>query len=80
LARNVAYAQTGGGHSLTRWTVNTGGRTGAFGGDYTLRSTAGQPEAGPVTATGGGYTLLGGFWPSSKPVAYLYLPIIMNNQ
>lgn len=75
-----AYAQTGGSYRLTWWTVDPGGRTGAFGGDYTLHSTAGQPEADPVSASGGGYTLQSGFWPSAKPTLYLYLPLILKAQ
>jgi len=74
----VAYAQTGGGYDLTWWTVDSGGETVAIGGEYTLLTTAGQPDADPVASGGGEYTLLSGFWPSAKP-AYnlLYLPLVL---
>lgn len=76
----VAYAQTGGGYELTWWTVDSGGETGAIGGPYTLLSTAGQPDADPAASSGGGYTLLSGFWPSAKPAYNLYyLPIIFKS-
>jgi len=74
----LAYAQTGGGYDLTWWTVDSGGETVAIGGEYILLTTAGQPDADPAAPSGGGYTLLSGFWPSAKP-AYnlLYLPIVL---
>ena len=49
----VAYAQTGGGYDLTWWTVDSGGETVAIGGEYTLLTTAGQPDADPVASGGG---------------------------
>lgn len=74
----VAYAQTGGGYTLTWWTVDTGGEQAASGGGgYTLRSTAGQPDADPAASSGGGYTLLSGFWPSAKWVQHLFLPVVL---
>ncbi len=76
----VAYAQTGGGYTLTWWTIDTGGQQAATGGGgYTLRSTIGQPDADPVAAFDEKYTLLSGFWPSARNVYRLYLPIVENN-
>ena len=74
----AAYAQTGGGYDLTWWTVDGGGETGISGGEYTLLSTAGQPDA-EVPVSGGQYTLLGGFWPGESLVRQsdVYLPIIL---
>lgn len=45
---------------LNWWTVDGGGGS-SKGNGYTLNGTLGQPDAGTV-ATGGGYTLAGGFW------------------
>lgn len=54
-----------------QWTlprsVIAGGGVSASGGTYTLDATAGQPEASPA-ATGGGYSLTGGFWRSATVV------------
>ena len=76
----VAYAQVGGGYTLTWWTVDTGGQQAATGGGgYTLRSTIGQPDADPGASFDEKYTLLSGFWPSTKRVYQLCLPIVRNN-
>ncbi len=76
----AAYAQVSGGYTLTWWTVDTSGQQAATGGGgYTLRSTAGQPDADPVASFGEKYTLLSGFWPSAKRVYQLYLPIVEYN-
>jgi hypothetical protein len=48
-------------YTLDWWTVDAGGGTSqSTGGDYTLRGTIGQWEAGELN--GGVYALLGGFW------------------
>ncbi len=73
----IAYAQTGGDYTLTWWTVDHGGLTGSTGGAYKLLSTAGQPEADPSAAAGGGYTLLSGFWPSRTFIRPVYLPLVL---
>lgn len=76
----AAYAQTGGGYTLTWWTVDTGGQQAATGGGgYTLRSTAGQSDADPGASFNEKYTLLSGFWTSTRNVYRLYLPIVENN-
>ncbi len=73
----AAYAQTGGGYDLTWWTVDGGGATGVSGGDYTVLSTAGQPDA-EIAIGGGEYTLLSGFWPGENLVrGSVFLPLIM---
>ena len=54
-----AYAQSGGGYSLTWSTIDGGGGT-STGGVYSVTGTIGQPDAG--TASGGIYSLTGGFW------------------
>jgi hypothetical protein len=51
-----ASAQT---YSIDWYTIDGGGGT-SSGGPYTLSGTIGQPDAG--LHTGGGYTLVGGFW------------------
>ncbi len=80
LLASTAWAQTGGGYDLTWWTVDGGGGP-ASGGSYALMGTVGQPDAGSAL-TGGGYTLVGGFWPgaSSGGVSSpynIYLPLIL---
>lgn len=47
-------------YTLNWWTVDGGGGS-SNGNGYTLNGTLGQPDADTV-ATGGGYTLAGGFW------------------
>src|SRR5262245_57363349 len=42
------------------WTVDSGGATFSTGGQFTLGSTTGQPDAGLMS--GGQFTLAGGFW------------------
>jgi len=76
----LAHAQTGGGYDLTWWTVDGGGETVAIGGEYTLLSTAGQLDADPAASSGGGYTLLSGFWPSTKSLYNLYLPLVLKGR
>jgi hypothetical protein len=81
LAVSTVLAQTGNGYDLTWWTVDGGGGTVSNGGSgYTLMGVAGQPDAGPAL-TGGGYTLVGGFWPGAASGGGndVYLPIIMKN-
>lgn len=53
-------ALAAGSYDLSWWTVDGGGGT-STGNGYTLNGTLGQPDAGTV-ASGGGYTLAGGFW------------------
>lgn len=59
IAGNI-FAQSGGGFTLTTWTVDGGGGR-STGGAYILSGTVGQPDSG-MSQTGGGYTLRGGFW------------------
>ncbi len=56
----AAFAQL----TLSWYTVDGGGRIDCTGGTFSLRSTIGQPDAGPTTGpmTGGTYSLAGGFW------------------
>ena len=67
----LAYAQ-GGGFGLKWWTVDGGGGTGA-GGAYALSGTLGQPDAGSMS--GGGYTLVGGFWSGVETTYRFYMPL-----
>ena len=62
-------AQTGGGYDLTWNTADSGGVMGATGGSYSLGATVGQADAG--AASGGSYTLSGGFWYDGLFRAYL---------
>ena len=64
------------GFAIPWWTVDGGGGV-SEGGDYSLSSTLGQPDAGSMS--GGGYTLAGGFWSEevSPPAAIkLSLPLV----
>ena len=66
LTWEVTVAQSGPNYNLNWWTVNGGGGE-VGGGGYTLLGTAGQPDVG-AALTGGGYWLIGGFWPGSKSI------------
>jgi hypothetical protein len=70
----AALAQTG--YSVAWWTIDGGGAA-SSGGGYILGGTAGQPDAGRLT--GGGYTLVGGFWSRSgavEPRHAVLLPVV----
>jgi len=81
LTVSIAMAQTGSGYDASWNTIDSGGT--ATGGGYSVAYTVGQPEAG--TQSGGGYTLIGGFWSSAAngaitPISThhdLYLPLIL---
>jgi hypothetical protein len=60
LGASAVLAQTGGGYDLSWWTVDGGGGAVNASG-YVLSGTVGQPDAG-LALTGGGYSLVGGFW------------------
>lgn len=66
----VVAAQSG--YSIVWYTMDGGGTTFSAGGGYTLGSTIGQADAG--VASGGSYTLYGGFWGS--PDSMLYIPLV----
>ena len=71
----TAAAQTGGGYDLTWNSVDGGGTTFSTGGGYSLGATIGQPDAG--AASGGAYSLRGGFW-AGVPANYnAFVPIAM---
>jgi hypothetical protein len=57
-----ALAQSGGGYTIVKSTINSGGAK-VSGGDYVLSGTVGQHDPGEVT--GGDYSLQGGFWPGT---------------
>ena len=71
-----AIAQTMG-YSLDWNTISSGGSLNAAGGSYSLDASIAQPGAGVLS--GSGYTLGGGFWPSSAilaaPEYHLFLPL-----
>lgn len=74
----LASAALGAGYDLSWWTVDGGGHTLSTGGDYTLGSTVGQPEAGVLSS--GDYTLGGGFWGGGGAVTAwheIYLPLVL---
>lgn len=77
LSASVVLAQSGGGYDLSWATVDGGGATFSTGGDFSLGGAIGQPDAGALS--GGGYTLLGGFWSGGNPRYDIYLPLTYHN-
>lgn len=72
-----ALAQSGGSYDLAWSSIDGGGGVSAAGG-YTIRGTAGQPDAGVLA--GGSYTLGGGFWLGgqvTRDLCTVYLPTVM---
>ena len=64
-------------YRLDWWTVDGGGSL-STGGDYSLRGTFAQPDAGPSVA-GGNFQLEGGFWGgalSGDTTKRLFLPMV----
>lgn len=60
----LALAQ-GAGYELMAYRVDTGGQAAVAGGNYSLRATLGQPDAGRLS--GGVYALTGGLDAGSGP-------------
>ena len=54
-------------------TIDGGGIQNSAGGGFALSGTIGQPDAGPLAGpmTGGGFSLVGGFWPGIGSVCPL---------
>lgn len=77
LFATVTLAQSGGAYDLSWYTVDSGGVMGSMGGDYRLGATIGQPDAG--TLSGGGYTLVGGFWGGAAVEFPIYLPLVLRH-
>ena len=73
----IALAQSGGGYDLTWYTVDGGGYTFSTGGSYNLGGTIGQADAGLLS--GGGYTLVGGFWGGAAIEYRVYLPLVLRD-
>jgi hypothetical protein len=73
---SAALAQSGGGYDLTWSTIDNGGGE-SSGSGYTLNGTIGQLDAG-AALSGGGYTLVGGFWSGGAVSQYVvYLPLVL---
>jgi hypothetical protein len=72
-------ALAAGSYDLSWWTVDGGGGT-SNGNGYTLNGSLGQPDAGTL-ASGGEYTLTGGFWHGGvtviPPGTTVYLPLLI---
>src|SRR5438105_7152134 len=64
-AAGVGYAQVGGNFALTWSTVDGGGGL-SSGGQFNVKGTIGQPDAGQVMS--GTFTLNGGFWNTTSAV------------
>ena len=77
LAVVPVLAQSIAAYDVSWYTVDAGGGTYSTGGDYSLGGTAGQPDAGPLT--GGGYTLVGGFWSGGLFGQWVYLPLVLRS-
>jgi hypothetical protein len=54
-------------------TIDGGGAMASSGGGFEVSGTIGQGDAGPAAGplTGGGFELIGGFWPAAAGVAVL---------
>jgi hypothetical protein len=78
---SAAVALAAGGYDIPWWSVDGGGGT-SSGGTYTLRGTAGQPDAG--TVSGAKYAIAGGFWAGTggePPEPFkIVLPLVMRGQ
>ena len=61
-----ALAQT---FDLGWHTIDGGGGMFSTGGGFELGGTIGQPDANPLTMAGGGFSLIGGFWPGAAPAS-----------
>lgn len=59
-------AQSGGAFEITRSTVDAGGGA-SSGGDFDLIGTIAQPDADPAIASGGTFSLRGGFHAAAAP-------------
>ena len=59
LVASAPRAQSGGGYTVAKSTIDAGGGV-VTAGPYSLRSTTGQPDA--HYSEGSGYALRGGFW------------------
>jgi hypothetical protein len=71
-------ALAAGSYNLSWWTVDSGGGS-SSGSGYILSGTLGQPDAGTI-ASGGGYTLAGGFWHGGVAASAemkVYLPLLV---
>ena len=75
LGQQTASAQTGGGYDLTWNSIDGGGATFSTGGGYSLGGTIGQADAG--AASGGAYSLRGGFWAGIPANYNAFVPIAM---
>jgi hypothetical protein len=63
-------------YELTWSTYDTGGGTvTSADGDYSLTTTAGQPDAS--SQVWAGYTLDGGFWHSGMAGGSIYIPVVV---
>jgi hypothetical protein len=69
----VAPASAGGNYTLDWSTIDGGGGT-SNSGSLAISGTVGQPD--PASASGGAYTLSGGFWPGAQPDYRLRLPLL----
>jgi hypothetical protein len=74
LAAVPVLAETTATYDLSWWTVDSGGVTDLTSGSYTLSGTAGQPDAGSLSA--GDYDLAGGFWTGLLVKLESFLPLI----
>ncbi len=70
---SIASAQTGGGYDLTWNSIDGGGATFSTGGGYSLGGTIGQADAG--AASGGSYSLSGGFWSGIPAIYSAFVPL-----
>jgi len=73
---SFALAQSGG-FDLSWFSVDGGGTAASEGGEFSLASTIGQPDAG--TLSGGEFALSGGFQmkPQVQGSSFVFLPLVL---
>lgn len=76
IASVTANGPSGGGFDLSWNTLDSGGGTSA-GESFELGGTIAQPDAGPAM-TGGGFELVGGFWPGAGGPVVIPCPADIN--
>lgn len=72
----MALAQNGGTLQVPRSSLNGGGGESSAG-QFMIRGTSGQPDAGIIT--GGTFQIRGGFWQSSRNHT-VYLPLVLRDE
>lgn len=74
-----AFAQsTGGMFEIAKHTIDSGGGI-SSGGHFTVHGTIAQSDANQEAATGGEFSLVGGFWASTEFIGVIFKNSFENN-